>query len=84
MKTPVTGSHYGFGLIQVDTRCGSVYGGEGDFLGYRTVLYARPDASRVALVMVNVDRTFVAPSARAHPLAPRTPDQAVCLRRPHS
>jgi D-alanyl-D-alanine carboxypeptidase len=51
--------HYGFGLLQVNTRCGSVYGHEGDLLGYRTVLYSRPDGSRVALVMINVDRTYV-------------------------
>jgi D-alanyl-D-alanine carboxypeptidase len=59
MKTPVPGFHYGFGLLQVNTRCGSVYGHEGDLLGYRTVLYSRPDGSRVGLVMINVDRTYV-------------------------
>lgn len=62
MKKPVPGYHYGLGLLQVDTRCGPAYGHEGDALGYRTVVYARPDGSRVALVMINVDRTIVAPS----------------------
>jgi D-alanyl-D-alanine carboxypeptidase len=59
MKTPVPGVHYGFGLLQVDTRCGRAYGHEGDLLGYRTIVYTSPDGARVALVMVNVDRTYV-------------------------
>ena len=73
MKTVVPGFHYGLGLLQVDTRCGSVYGHEGDFVGYRTVLYARPDGSRVALVMINVDRTYITPSELA-----RAAETALC------
>jgi D-alanyl-D-alanine carboxypeptidase len=67
MKRPVPGSHYlgatepsyGLGLAEVSTSCGPAYGHEGIATGYRTVAYARPDGSRVALVMINVDETRV-------------------------
>ena len=67
MKRPVPGSHYlgatwpsyGFGLAEVTTSCGRVYGHEGIATGYRTIAYARPDGSRVALVMINIDETRV-------------------------
>jgi D-alanyl-D-alanine carboxypeptidase len=67
MKRPVPGSHYlgatspsyGLGLAEVTTSCGRVYGHEGIGTGYRTIAYARPNGSRVALVMINVDETRV-------------------------
>jgi len=62
MKTAAPGVEYGLGLLQLDTHCGRVYGHEGDLLGYRTVVYASPDGTRVAIVMVNVDRTYVSQS----------------------
>jgi D-alanyl-D-alanine carboxypeptidase len=70
MKRPVPGSHYlgatspsyGLGLAEVTTTCGRVYGHEGIAIGYRTIAYARPDGSRVALVMISVDETRVAQS----------------------
>jgi D-alanyl-D-alanine carboxypeptidase len=60
MKTPAPGLSYGLGLMAVDTWCGRAYGHIGVAAGYRTVVYARPDGSRVALVMINVDGTYVA------------------------
>jgi D-alanyl-D-alanine carboxypeptidase len=62
MKTPAPTGKYGLGLEIVDTPCGRAYGHDGIAPGYRSVAYARPDGSRVALVMVNVDETFVAQS----------------------
>jgi D-alanyl-D-alanine carboxypeptidase len=70
MKRPVPGSHYlgatrpsyGLGLAEMTTSCGRVYGHEGIATGYRTIAYARPDGSRVALVMINIDETRVAQS----------------------
>jgi D-alanyl-D-alanine carboxypeptidase len=50
---------YGLGIERFSTRCGQAYGYLGDFVGYRTVVYASPDGSRVAVVMVNVDTTHV-------------------------
>jgi D-alanyl-D-alanine carboxypeptidase len=44
------------------TSCGRVYGHEGIATGYRTIAYARPDGSRVALIMINIDETRVAQS----------------------
>ena len=67
MKRPVPGSHYlgatrpsyGLGLAEMTTSCGRVYGHEAIATGYRTIAYARPDGSRVALVMINIDETRV-------------------------
>jgi D-alanyl-D-alanine carboxypeptidase len=54
-----TSPSYGLGLAHVITPCGPAYGHEGIATGYRTIAYARPDGSRVALVMINVDETQV-------------------------
>jgi D-alanyl-D-alanine carboxypeptidase len=62
METPSRTAAYGLGLEIVDTPCGRAYGHDGIAPGYRSVAYARPDGSRVALVMVNVDETYVAQS----------------------
>jgi D-alanyl-D-alanine carboxypeptidase len=58
MKRPSGGAHYGLGLMEAETPCGRAYGYQGVGPGYRTVVYGRPDGSRVALVMVNVDNTY--------------------------
>jgi hypothetical protein len=50
---------YGLGLMRFDTPCGRAFGHEGDFNGYRTVAVSRPNGSRVAVVMVNLDTTYV-------------------------
>jgi D-alanyl-D-alanine carboxypeptidase len=62
METPVAGSNYGLGLLEADTPCGTAYGHEGDLLGYRTFVYARPGGARAAVVMINVDSTYLARS----------------------
>jgi D-alanyl-D-alanine carboxypeptidase len=59
METPAPGVHYGLGLLETDTPCGPAYGHEGDLLGYRSFVYARPNGTRVALVMVNIDKTYL-------------------------
>jgi hypothetical protein len=59
MRTPAPDSHYGLGLLQADTACGRAYGHEGIGPFYRTVVYARADGTRVALVWINVDETYV-------------------------
>jgi D-alanyl-D-alanine carboxypeptidase len=59
METPAPGVHYGLGLLEADTPCGPAYGHEGDLLGYRSFVYARPNGTRVALVMVNIDKTYL-------------------------
>jgi D-alanyl-D-alanine carboxypeptidase len=62
METPVPDVHYGLGLLEADTPCGPAFGHEGDLLGYRSFVFARPDGARVALVMVNVDNTYLSRS----------------------
>jgi len=51
--------NYGLGLMRFDTPCGRAFGHEGDFNGYRSVAVSRPNGSRVAVVMVNVDTTDI-------------------------
>lgn len=62
LKRPVPGARYGLGLMQAVTSCGLAYGHVGIAAGYRTVVYARADGSRVAVVMINVDGTYVTQS----------------------
>ena len=62
METPAPGVQYGLGLLEADTPCGPAYGHEGDLLGYRSFVYARPNGTRVALVMVNIDNTYLSRS----------------------
>ena len=62
METPAPGTHYGLGLLEADTPCGRAYGHEGDLLGYRSFVYARADGTRVALVMANIDNTYLSSS----------------------
>jgi D-alanyl-D-alanine carboxypeptidase len=54
MKSP-----HGLGLQEVDTRCGRAYGHDGVGVGYRSVVYARGDGTRVAVAMINLDETYV-------------------------
>ena len=51
------GYRYGLGLFRVQTACGTAYGHDGDFIGYRNVVYAKANGKRVVDVMVNVDAT---------------------------
>jgi D-alanyl-D-alanine carboxypeptidase len=59
MRTLAPLSNYGLGLWRFGTPCGFAYGHVGDFLGWRTAVYARPNGRRVAAVMVNIDTTRV-------------------------
>jgi len=60
MKRPVLRTNDGLGLFRVQTACGPAFGHDGISVGYRNVVYSRPDGSRVADVMVNIDSTYVA------------------------
>ena len=59
--TPTSPSayRYGLGLRRVRTACGTAYGHDGDFIGYRNVVYAKANGQRVVDVMVNADATDV-------------------------
>jgi D-alanyl-D-alanine carboxypeptidase len=54
METLVPGHDYGLGLAVTQTPCGTAYGHNGDFPGYRTVVLASQRGKRVAVVMVNI------------------------------
>ena len=67
MKSTVRGVHtvlgvevvfsapYGLGLSVQRLGCGTAYGHDGDFPGYRNMVWANGDGSRVAAVMVNLN-----------------------------
>jgi D-alanyl-D-alanine carboxypeptidase len=59
METQSPDAHYGLGLLEADTPCGPAFGHEGDLLGYRSFAFARSDGARTALVMVNIDNTYL-------------------------
>jgi len=50
---------YGLGLRITFTRCGRAFGHDGDFPGWRNVVWATATGRRVAVVMVNVDESHV-------------------------
>lgn len=50
-------SNYGLGLKKEHTSCGTAYGHEGDFPGYRNAVWVTRDGRRAADVMVNIDTT---------------------------
>jgi len=55
LKTTVHGYDYGLGIYSRPTRCGSVWGHNGDIPGWRNVVFASADGTSVVQVMVNVD-----------------------------
>ena len=60
MKTgSLANSNYGLGLRKAYTSCGTAYGHEGDFPGYRNTVWVTRDGRRAADVMVNVDATHI-------------------------
>jgi D-alanyl-D-alanine carboxypeptidase len=60
MKTgSLANTNFGLGLRKAYTSCGTVYGHEGDFPGYRNVVWVARDGRRAADVMVNIDATHV-------------------------
>jgi D-alanyl-D-alanine carboxypeptidase len=50
---------YGLGLALTYTPCGRAYGHEGDFVGWRNVTWSTASGNRVAVVMVNIDTTYI-------------------------
>jgi len=60
MKTPSTvAGTYGLGIDNTTTLCGRAIGHNGDFFGWRTEVLATATGKREAVVMVNVDDSFV-------------------------
>jgi D-alanyl-D-alanine carboxypeptidase len=59
-QTDALGATYGLGISTAVTACGRAYGHEGDFGGWRNVVYATANGKREAVVMVNVDDSGVA------------------------
>jgi D-alanyl-D-alanine carboxypeptidase len=51
--------NYGLALRKAYTSCGTAYGHEGDFPGYRNIVWVTRDGRRAADVMVNIDPTHV-------------------------
>jgi D-alanyl-D-alanine carboxypeptidase len=60
MKTvsPLVGD-WGLGLRLTATKCGTAFGHDGDFPGYRNTVWATPNGRRVAVVMINIDDSRV-------------------------
>jgi D-alanyl-D-alanine carboxypeptidase len=52
-------SAYGLGISQTYTACGRAWGHDGDFTAWRNVVMATANGKREAVVMVNVDSTYV-------------------------
>lgn len=60
MEVPsVVAGTYGLGIDSTFTTCGRAFSHNGDFFGWRTVAYATANGKREAVVMVNIDDTFV-------------------------
>jgi D-alanyl-D-alanine carboxypeptidase len=59
MKTDVVPNGYGLGLRIADTNCGKAFGHDGDFPGYRNIVWATANGRRVVSIMVNIDETRV-------------------------
>jgi D-alanyl-D-alanine carboxypeptidase len=57
MTTPVASYSYGLGVVIERTPCGVAVGQKAEFPGYRTIVWATGNGSRVAAVMVNIDTT---------------------------
>jgi D-alanyl-D-alanine carboxypeptidase len=58
IPSPVAGT-YGLGISSEFTTCGRAFGHAGDFFGWRNGVLATANGKREAVVMVNVDTTFV-------------------------
>jgi D-alanyl-D-alanine carboxypeptidase len=60
MKVPAPAAGtYGLGIVSTFTACGRAFGHDGDFFGWRTEVLATANGKREAVVMVNIDATFV-------------------------
>jgi D-alanyl-D-alanine carboxypeptidase len=58
IPSPVAGT-YGLGISSEFLACGRAFGHDGDFFGWRNEAIATANGKREAVVMVNVDTTFV-------------------------
>jgi D-alanyl-D-alanine carboxypeptidase len=58
IPSPVAGT-YGLGISSTFTSCGSAVGHDGDFPGWRNEAIATANGKREAVVMINVDETYV-------------------------
>ena len=56
--SPAAGT-YGLGIATIFTTCGRAYGHDGDFIAWRNEVLATANGRRQAVVMVNVDATYV-------------------------
>jgi D-alanyl-D-alanine carboxypeptidase len=60
MKVPAENAGtYGLGIDSTYTQCGPAFGHRGDFTAWRNEVLATANGKREAVVMVNVDQTFV-------------------------
>jgi D-alanyl-D-alanine carboxypeptidase len=60
MEVPsIVAGTYGLGIAATFTKCGPAFGHDGDFPGYRTEVFGTANGKREAVLMVNVDETFV-------------------------
>jgi D-alanyl-D-alanine carboxypeptidase len=50
---------WGLGLRLNPTKCGTTFGHDGDFPGYRNTVWATPNGRRVAVAMINIDDSRV-------------------------
>lgn len=61
METPTPNSGtYGLGIANTFPACGRAFTHDGDFLGWRNIVYSTANGKRQAIVMVNVNDTYVA------------------------
>ena len=60
METPAQNAGtYGLGIDNTFTTCGRAFGHRGDFTGWRNEVLATKSGKRQAVVMVNIDETYV-------------------------
>ena len=50
---------YGLGMRLSFSPCGRVYGHDGDFVGWRNIVWSNAKGTRIAAVLVNIDTTYV-------------------------
>ena len=74
MKTgsSVSGT-YGLGMRLSFSPCGRAYGHDGDFVGWRNVVWSNATGTRIAVVLVNIDTTHV-----SWPALERSTQSALC------
>lgn len=60
MESPTaTSGTYGLGIANASLACGHAFTHDGDFLGWRNIVYSTANGGRQAVVMVNVNDAFV-------------------------